>query len=275
MSVQTSAENSSYWDFLCGSHAASALGIETIDTDSLHRFDAWYFTFYPYLKQIIGSTVKESASVIEIGLGFGSVAEWLGRRQAAYVGVDIASAPVQLANLRLLNILQAKLIQSDVMVLPFQSDSFDAAVSIGALHHTGDFARALNEVVRVTKPGGQVVGMVYSIFSGRNFLIRPIKTLGLALRNMSTPVHIYGDKQLRALNDRDTDGMAPPSTEFFSRRALRRLLSQHGDAKIFSTNLGQLPLPVIGSKLRQVMIRSGLEKIFGLDLYFVLSIAKE
>ena len=169
MVEQITAENSSYWNYLCGSHDARALGIETIDTDSLRRFDEWYFTFYPYLKQIIGSTVKESASVIEIGLGFGSVAEWLGRRQAAYVGVDIASAPVQLANLRLLNVLQAKSIQSDVMVLPFQSDSFDAAVSIGALHHTGDFTRALNEVVRVTKPGGQVVGMVYSIFLAEIF----------------------------------------------------------------------------------------------------------
>ena len=91
---------------------------------------------------------------------------------------------------------------------------------------------------------------------------------------MSTPVHIYGDKQLRALSDRDADGMAPPSTEFFSRRALRRLLSQHGDAKTFSANLHQLPLPVIGSRLRQFMIRSWLAKIVGLDLYFVLLIAK-
>jgi ubiquinone/menaquinone biosynthesis C-methylase UbiE len=51
--------------------------------------------------------------------------------------------------------------QADVRTLPFEDASFDVIVSSGALHHIGhempDHEKALNEMVRVLKPGGRIV----------------------------------------------------------------------------------------------------------------------
>jgi ubiquinone/menaquinone biosynthesis C-methylase UbiE len=42
--------------------------------------------------------------------------------------------------------------------LPFLDGSFDAVVSWMMLHHTVEWEKALAEVVRVVRPGGDVVG---------------------------------------------------------------------------------------------------------------------
>jgi len=50
--------------------------------------------------------------------------------------------------------------QADVRSLPFDDASFDVIVSSGALHHIGrersDHEKAMNEMLRVLKPGGQI-----------------------------------------------------------------------------------------------------------------------
>lgn len=51
--------------------------------------------------------------------------------------------------------------QADVRELPFEDASFDVIVSSGALHHIGhempDHEKAIKEMLRVLKPGGQIV----------------------------------------------------------------------------------------------------------------------
>ena len=53
--------------------------------------------------------------------------------------------------------------QADVRKLPFEDASFDVVVSSGALHHIGhdgpDHELAINEMLRVLKPGGQIALM--------------------------------------------------------------------------------------------------------------------
>lgn len=267
------ADNAEYWDFICGSSAAKMLQIKNITPNELLRFDEWYFNFYPYLKKFLARNVPKDSPTLEIGLGYGTVSEWLGKRQKLYVGSDIANAPVALVKHRLHGCDSATVMRCDARFLPFHSQTFEAVVSIGTLHHTGDFEQSLSELARITKPGGVIVGMVYSLLSGRNFLIQPIPTLRYAINNLWSPSHVYGDEALRALSDQNDKGIAPPSTEYFSRRALRVALNKYGSSYITATNLDELPIPKIGGILRKLMIRAGVAKIFGLDLYFVLRIA--
>ena len=46
-------------------------------------------------------------------------------------------------------------------VLPFDDASFDLVFSWGVIHHSSDMDRALSELVRVLRPGGKLVLMVY------------------------------------------------------------------------------------------------------------------
>jgi len=274
MSQQPPEGNSKFWEFICGSSLARELGITGHTPDDLKRFDDAYFDFYFYLKCFLIRHIPPHTSVLEVGLGFGSVSQWLGNRQNAYVGIDISHGPVELARLRLSKNANATALIGDVMSLSFPNDAFSASISIGAMHHTGNFEWAIEEVVRVTQPGGVIVGMVYNLLSGRNFLLRPLQTSSHLIRNIILPSHVFGDPVLRSWSDRNADGAPPPSTEYFSRRALRKVLERYGAVKIHAENLDELPLFGRGKLLRRILLKLGLGRVFGLDLYFVLTLPK-
>ena len=71
------ADNSEYWDFICGSSAAKMLRIKNVSPNELLRFDEWYFNFYPYLKKFLAENIPKDSSTLEVGLGYGTVSECL------------------------------------------------------------------------------------------------------------------------------------------------------------------------------------------------------
>jgi len=56
-------------------------------------------------------------------------------------------------------------IRVDAEVLPFADGAFDIVYSNGVLHHTENTNLAIREVLRVLKPGGEAVIMLYSKYS--------------------------------------------------------------------------------------------------------------
>jgi ubiquinone/menaquinone biosynthesis C-methylase UbiE len=267
-----SSMNANFWNELCGTNLALRLGITDDSPRSLQIFDDWFFSFYPYLKPFLDSALAGKQKILEVGLGYGSVSSYLALRKDSYTGMDIAPAPVAMCNSRLSKIEGRHTgIQGDALRAPFPDSNFDAVVAIGSLHHTGDVDLAIAEMCRVANSEGVVCGMVYSLFSGRNLIFRPLSTLRLALRNARQPVRILADEKLRWLSDHNQKGEAAPVTEYFSRKALRLVLEKYGDVEIRTHNLDSLPVPFgIGEIIRQFLIRTKLTAIFGLDLYFVL-----
>ena len=51
--------------------------------------------------------------------------------------------------------------EADARKMPFESETFDVVASNGAMHHISrthaDFEQAMDEMIRVLKPGGQIV----------------------------------------------------------------------------------------------------------------------
>jgi hypothetical protein len=77
------------------------------------------------------------------------------------------------------------------------------------------------------------------------------------------------------MSDHNSSGEAAPATEYFSRRALRAILSQYGTVEIRARNLD--PLPIIGGhfpRIRILFMKTPLARLFGLDLYFTVTKAK-
>jgi ubiquinone/menaquinone biosynthesis C-methylase UbiE len=54
---------------------------------------------------------------------------------------------------------------ADASRLPFPDDSFDVVLSWIMLHHVGAWEQALGEALRVTRPGGRLIG--YDLLSTR------------------------------------------------------------------------------------------------------------
>lgn len=101
--------------------------------------------------------------VLEVGIGLGTDFVQFVRAGADAVGVDLTDAAVESVRLRLaLEGLEADLRAADAEALPFPDSSFDLVYSWGVLHHTPDTAKALAEVRRVLRPGGEARIMLYS-----------------------------------------------------------------------------------------------------------------
>jgi SAM-dependent methyltransferase len=78
-------------------------------------------------------------------------------------GIDLTPRHVELARTHLAAMgLAGDVVEGDAEGLPFGDASFDRASSNGVLHHTPDLDRALAEILRVLRPGGELRLIVYN-----------------------------------------------------------------------------------------------------------------
>jgi len=95
--------------------------------------------------------------VLEIGFGSGKLHTEMARRYRM-AGVELAPGMAQLTRRRLAaHGLRSALAVGSVYALPWPGGSFDAVVSTFAFSAFPDAEGALDEMVRVTRPGGQVI----------------------------------------------------------------------------------------------------------------------
>jgi SAM-dependent methyltransferase len=96
--------------------------------------------------------------ILEVGCGWGELAEWLARETgAAVVATDLSPRMVELARERGVD---ARL--ADVQELPFADAEFDCAVAAWMLYHVPDLGGGIAELARVLRPGGTLVAVTNS-----------------------------------------------------------------------------------------------------------------
>jgi ubiquinone/menaquinone biosynthesis C-methylase UbiE len=101
-------------------------------------------------------------NVLDVGCGSGIATQLLAEAGANVTAVDLTEWAVATTRRRLSAFeLEGNVLQADAEQLSFEDDSFDLVFSWGVIHHSSDMDRALAELVRVCRPGGQVVLMVY------------------------------------------------------------------------------------------------------------------
>lgn len=91
--------------------------------------------------------------MLDLATGPGYVAARAAERQATAIGIDIATAMVDLA--RGLH-PQVEFRQASAVELPFEDESFDAVVGNFLILHVGEPDRAASEAARVLKDGGRI-----------------------------------------------------------------------------------------------------------------------
>jgi ubiquinone/menaquinone biosynthesis C-methylase UbiE len=104
----------------------------------------------------------EGKEVLDVGAGSGIATQLLAEAGAKVTAIDLTDWAVETTRRRLDAFgLEGDVRQADAEQLPFAEASFDLVFSWGVIHHSSDMDRALAELVRVCRPGGQVVLMVY------------------------------------------------------------------------------------------------------------------
>jgi SAM-dependent methyltransferase len=261
-----SGANASYWNELCGSGLARHLGIVDDSRESLALFDRWYFDFYDYLLPFVRTESLAGKRVLEVGLGYGSLSQEIAKAGSVYTGLDIARGPVAMVNHRLAQTsLPGHAVQGNVLSCPFPDQSFDAAVAIGSLHHTGNLALALNELHRVVIPGGQLVFMVYNALSYRRWAKWPLSTMRHArwIKGTLSEKPNSSESERKAY-DTDSEGKAAPETDFCTTRELRGMMAGWSIEKMQLENIGdEGPLRFLPRRIKLKLMGSWA----GLDIY--------
>ena len=100
------------------------------------------------------------ARALEVGYGAGAVQLALIDRVHELHGIDLDADPQALSAFLAERHRKPRLVQGTVYELPYANDFFDLVVSFSVFEHLHDFGRALREVNRVLRPGGEfLLGM--------------------------------------------------------------------------------------------------------------------
>ena len=196
-------------------------------------------------------------------MGYGTLGQKIVEAGALYQGLDISDGPVDMMNHRLQVMSLPKTAKRGSMLqCPFADGAFDAVVSIGCFHHTGDLLQCIKETCRVLKPAGHAYIMVYNKYSYRNWLSWPLATLKamFAVQNQTAT------REQRATYDTDSRGNAAPETTFVSIGELQEMFRLFSEFSAIKKNCGGFSpfgIPVLPRKLLLKLIGP----VCGLDIY--------
>jgi SAM-dependent methyltransferase len=108
-------------------------------------------------------------TLLDVGCGTGSYAAGLAERGWHVTGVDASEDMLRRAWAKGLEAVLA-----DATALPFEDDSFDAAISVFTHTDVDDFAGLVREVVRVLRPGAPFVYVgIHPCFVGPHSVYDP------------------------------------------------------------------------------------------------------
>lgn len=171
-----------------------------------HRYQA-----EPQIFPFAQFTRHRGQKMLEVGVGAGSdFLQWVRAGTDAY-GLDITQEGINNVQKRLdLYGLKAHLTLGDSEKLPYKDKTFDLVYSWGVIHHTPDTDQAMQEIVRVLKPGGSAKIMLYHHASWVTFYLwvrrallagRPWKSFNWCLANyMESPgTKAYNPKDIRKM----------------------------------------------------------------------------
>jgi len=98
--------------------------------------------------------------VLDVGCGMGRFADVVSRWGGRVVGIDLSLA-VEAAYANLGKRENVRILQANLLHLPFRPGSFDIVYSLGVLHHTPDCEKAFRQLVPFVRPGGRLCVWVY------------------------------------------------------------------------------------------------------------------
>jgi ubiquinone/menaquinone biosynthesis C-methylase UbiE len=101
---------------------------------------------------------KPGGQVLDVGCGPGVlVSEVVTDYECRYHGVDIAPEMIRLAEARFNELRDVRFSVGTIDALAFGDSSFDAVLCVGVLEYLDDPAGAIEEMVRVLRPGGTLI----------------------------------------------------------------------------------------------------------------------
>jgi ubiquinone/menaquinone biosynthesis C-methylase UbiE len=139
----------SEWEKFAGTNALKA-----IDSEATNSVEFWARGKKTATLILEDANLKESAKILDIGVGVGRVARFIAEKKYQVYGIDISPTMIELAREINRNFSNLEFTVNDGKSIPFPSNYFDLAYSVLVFQHLPeDIAkRYFLEVRRVLKP---------------------------------------------------------------------------------------------------------------------------
>lgn len=143
------------------------------------EIEAFRYKIEPEIFSFAQFTRYHNKKVLEVGVGAGTdFLQWVRAGAIAY-GVDLTQEAVDHVKnrLQLYNLHTQEVQVADAEQLPYKDNTFDLSYSWGVIHHSPNTQKCLEELIRVTKPGGTIKVMVYhrrSLFAWYQWILHAL-----------------------------------------------------------------------------------------------------
>lgn len=163
----------------------------------------------PFIPTFAEFSSSREKKVLEIGVGLGADHQSFAQAGAIMHGLDLTKRAINHTRKRFEILgLESNLKVGDAENLPFDEDQFDIVYSWGVLHHSPNTPKAIQEVLKVLKPGGSARVMIYYKYSLIGLMLwmryglmgfRPFMTLqevySKYLESPGTKAYTYGEAE--------------------------------------------------------------------------------
>ena len=158
----------SEWERYYGAGSASTVGLQNILTR---------------IEIVLDMLGRGPGRVLDVGSAAGAVSVMLADRGFTVDGIDISDQMVGWARERVAREGRQGLTfqVADIDALPFKDGEFDAIVAMGVIEYLENDQKALDELVRVLRPGGRIVLTTPN-------LISPFRWLDEGIRRVEKPL---------------------------------------------------------------------------------------
>jgi ubiquinone/menaquinone biosynthesis C-methylase UbiE len=121
------------------------------------------YRYQYHINKILGLIDWRGKDVLEIGTGVGTDARNIIARGGKYNGINVDQGSVNITLKALETFgLRGNVFQSSATAIGLDDNSVDIVYSFGVLHHIPDVNKAVDEIKRVLRPGGELLIMLYN-----------------------------------------------------------------------------------------------------------------
>ena len=222
-----------------------------------------YNIYYKYLGTHAEFEYHQGEKVLEVGVGMGTDLASYAKNKSIVSGIDLSPNAITFTKKQFesLGLEAEKLVIGDAENLPFEENYFDLVYSFGVLHHTPDIEKAVEEILRVLKPDGKFIVMLYR--KGWKHYVKRIFINGL----LKGQLFKHGYNKTVNMNT-EVEGNSP-LTYVFSQNTIKKIFIEASDVKITKHRLGEYfdYAPYETFKFPNFIVRLlylfGLENLFG------------
>ena len=132
---------------------------------SASDYDAWYTdkkgSFVGKVETELAFNmmeIKKGMKILDVGCGTGNFSVKLAKKGCSVTGIDVSDEMLSIARKKASDLnLDIELMNMNVNNLSFDDNTFDGIISMTAFEFIEDAPKALKELLRVVKKGGQVL----------------------------------------------------------------------------------------------------------------------